>query len=266
MIDSKRKETQKPELIRRYIVVGSRRFSNYWWASVILLGGFGFLLTGISSYLNFNLLPFINEKNILFFPQGLVMCFYGILGLIFSCYLWLTIFWGVGGGFNEFNKRQGIVRIFRWGFPGKNRRIDLAYDIKDIEAIRVEIKEGLNPRRILYIRVKGKTTVSNVTSNTDISVRDGNKGSVNSDVKETMLMKENEKLLPASNEKKLSINPVDTSLMKGKKNVVGITKNFSLQNKRDIPLTRIGQPTTLEDIEKQAAELAKFLQVSLEMI
>ena len=227
-------ETQDPELIRRYIVVGSRRFSNYWWASVILLGGFGFLLTGISSYLNFNLLPFINEKNILFFPQGLVMCFYGILGLIFSCYLWLTIFWGVGGGFNEFNKRQGIVRIFRWGFPGKNRRIDLAYDIKDIEAIRVEIKEGLNPRRILYIRVKGKTTVSNVTSNTV-------KGSVNSDVKETVLMK-------------------------GQKNVVGITKNLSLQNKRDIPLTRIGQPTTLEDIEKQAAELAKFLQVSLEMI
>ena len=236
MIDSS--ETQKPELIRRYIVVGSRRFSNYWWASVILLGGFGFLLTGISSYLNFNLLPFINEKNILFFPQGLVMCFYGILGLIFSCYLWLTIFWGVGGGFNEFNKRQGIVRIFRWGFPGKNRRIDLAYDIKDIEAIRVEIKEGLNPRRILYIRVKGKTTVSNVTSNTDISYKDVNKGSVNSSVKE----------------------------MKGQKNVVGITKNLSLQNKRDIPLTRIGQPTTLEDIEKQAAELAKFLQVSLEMI
>ena len=227
-------ETQDPELIRRYIVVGSRRFSNYWWASVILLGGFGFLLTGISSYLNFNLLPFINQKNILFFPQGLVMCFYGILGLIFSCYLWLTIFWGVGGGFNEFNKRQGIVRIFRWGFPGKNRRIDLAYDIKDIEAIRVEIKEGLNPRRILYIRVKGKTTVSKVTSNTV-------KGSVNSDVKETVLMK-------------------------GQKNVVGITKNLSLQNKRDIPLTFLGQPTTLEDIEKQAAELAKFLQVSLEMI
>jgi len=248
MIDSS--EVQKPELIRRYIVVGSRRFSNYWWASVILLGGFGFLLTGISSYLSFNLLPFINEKNILFFPQGLVMCFYGILGLIFSCYLWLTIFWGVGGGFNEFNKRQGIVRIFRWGFPGKNRRIDLSYDIKDIEAIRVEIKEGLNPRRILYIRVKGNTTVPN-----------------------KMLVKDNENLLPASNDKKLSINPLtnrrfvsDSSLMKGKKNVVGITKNLSLQNKRDIPLTRIGQPTTLEDIEKQAAELAKFLQVSLEMI
>lgn len=227
-------ETQKSELIRRYVVVGSRRFSNYWWASIILLGGFGFLLTGISSYLNFDLLPFINSKNILFFPQGLVMCFYGILGLIFSCYLWLTLFWGVGGGFNEFNKKQGIVRIFRWGFPGKNRRIDLSYDIKDIEAIRVEIKEGLNPRRILYIRVKGNTTFSASSQNSEAKV--------------------------------FSKNSVKKSPTMNKDNVVGLAKDFSLQNKRDIPLTRIGQPTTLEDIEKQAAELAKFLQVSLEMI
>ena len=225
MINSSK--TQKSEEIRRYVAVGSRRFSNYWWASIILFGGFGFLLTGVSSYLNYDLLPFINSKNILFFPQGLVMCFYGILGLIFSCYLWLTLFWGVGGGFNEFNKKQGIVRIFRWGFPGKNRRIDLSYDVKDIEAIRVEIKEGLNPRRTLYIRVKGNTTCSTPSQN-DL------KGSSKNPVKN------------------ISTN-----------NLVGITQ---LQNKRDIPLTRIGQPTTLEDIEKQAAELAKFLQFSLEMI
>lgn len=233
----KSSEIQKSELIRRYVVVGSRRFSNYWWASIILLGGFGFLLTGISSYLNFDLLPFINSKNILFFPQGLVMCFYGILGLIFSCYLWLTLFWGVGGGFNEFNKKQGIVRIFRWGFPGKNRRIDLSYDIKDIEAIRVEIKEGLNPRRILYIRVKNNTTFS------------------------TTPLKQLH-----SKEKFYSKDSVKNSSTKNKNDGVGVRKDLSLQNKRDIPLTRIGQPTTLEDIEKQAAELAKFLQVSLEMI
>jgi hypothetical protein len=119
------------------------------------------------------------------------MCFYGLLGLLFSIYLWLTILWSVGGGFNEFNKKEGIVRIFRWGFPGKNRRIDIRYFIKDVESIRVELKEGLNPRRTIYIRFKGK---------------------------------------------------------------------------KDIPLTRIGQPLPLEEIEKQAAELAKFLQVSLEGI
>lgn len=223
-------QTQKSKSIRRYVIVGSRRLSNYWWASIILLGGFGFLLTGISSSLQFNLLPFINSKNILFFPQGLVMCFYGVLGLIFSCYLWLTLFWGVGGGFNEFNKKQGIVRIFRWGFPGKNRRIDLSYDIKDIEGIRIEIKEGLNPRRFLYIRVKGKRPLQD--SETKISNK----------------------------------NPVKKPLIKNKDNVKFGLKDFSLENKRDIPLARIAQPTSLEDIEKQATELANFLQVSLEII
>ena len=103
----------------------------------------------------------------------------------------VNIILSVGGGLMKFNKKDGIVRIFRWGFPGKNRRIDLLYSIKDIEAIRVELKEGLNPRRTIYLRVKGK---------------------------------------------------------------------------RDIPLTRIGQPMTLEEIEKQAADLAKFLQVSLEQL
>jgi hypothetical protein len=177
------------EYLRRYTVLGSRRWSNYCWASLIFLGGIGFLLTGISSYLGFNILPFLKAETIIFFPQGLVMCFYGFLGLLFSVYLWLTIFWNVGEGFNEFNKKDELVRIFRWGFPGKNRRIDLSYSLNDIQCIRVEIQEGLNPRRTIYMRVKGN---------------------------------------------------------------------------RDIPLTRVGQPMTLEQIEKQAAELAKFLQVSLE--
>ena len=36
------------------------------------------------------------------------------------------------------------------------------------------------------------------------------------------------------------------------------------KNKSDIPLTRIGQPMTLAEVEKQAADLAKFLQVPIE--
>lgn len=182
-------QDQKFETIRRYNVIGSRRWSNYWWATITFFGGTGFFFTGLSSYIGYNIFPFIHAETIPFFPQGIVMCFYGLLGLLFSIYLWLTILWSVGGGFNEFNKKEGIVRIFRWGFPGKNRRIDIRYFIKDVESIRVELKEGLNPRRTIYIRFKGK---------------------------------------------------------------------------KDIPLTRIGQPLPLEEIEQQAAELAKFLQVSLE--
>ena len=36
------------------------------------------------------------------------------------------------------------------------------------------------------------------------------------------------------------------------------------QGRQDIPLTRIGQPMTLEELEGQAAELARFLQVPIE--
>lgn len=184
-------QSEDLNLVRRYIVTGSRRGSNYWWASILFLGSLGFLLTGVSSYLKTNLVWFVHYENILFFPQGLVMCFYGVLGFFFSFYLWLTLFWSIGGGFNEFNKKDGIVRIFRWGFPGKNRRIDLEYNIKNVEGIRVELTEGINPRRTIYIKIK---------------------------------------------------------------------------ESNDIPLTRIGQPITLVEVERQAAELAKFLQVSLEMV
>ena len=81
------------------------------------------------------------------------------------------------------------MRIFRWGLPGRNRRIDLVYKIGDVEGIRVELKEGVNPKRTISLKVKGKG---------------------------------------------------------------------------HIPLTRIGQPIGLEDIETEASELAQFLKVSLE--
>jgi hypothetical protein len=45
--------------IRRYIVMGSQRVKNWWARSS---GGLGFLLTGLSSYLQFDLLPIIHSK------------------------------------------------------------------------------------------------------------------------------------------------------------------------------------------------------------
>ena len=175
--------------IRRYLITGSQRWSNYWWASIISLGGSAFLCTGFASFLQTSFFLFNQSETISFFPQGLVMCFYGSLGLLFGIYLWCTIFWRVGNGFNEFNKQEGRVRIFRWGLPGRDRRIDLVYRLDQIEGVRVQLKEGINPKRTISLKIKGK----------------GN-----------------------------------------------------------IPLTRIGQPIALQDIETEASELAQFLQVGLE--
>lgn len=141
---------------RRYLITGAQRISNYWWAFIISFGGLAFLITGFASFLQKNIFFFNQSKTIVFFPQGLIMCFYGCLGLLFGFYLWCTVFWKIGDGFNEFNQNQGVVRIFRWGLPGKTRRIDFQYQMDEIEGVRVELKEGVNPRRIISLKVKGK--------------------------------------------------------------------------------------------------------------
>ncbi len=140
-------------------ILGSRRFSNYWWATIVSSGAIGFLLSGISSYLKVNLLPFANPTELLFVPQGLTMGLYGVAGLLLALYFWMLVILNVGGGYNEFNKETGEIKIFRWGFFGKNRRIEINCRTKDVQAVQVEIKEGLNPRRALYLRVKGRRNI-----------------------------------------------------------------------------------------------------------
>ncbi|MEH2200346.1 photosystem I assembly protein Ycf4 [Nostoc sp.] len=170
-------------------VLGSRRFSNYWWATIVTLGASGFLLAGISSYSKVNLLIVSDPTKLVFVPQGLVMGLYGSAGLLLATYLWLVILLDVGGGYNEFDRETGTIKIFRWGFPGKNRRIEIDSRIEDVQSVRIAVKEGLNPRRALYLRIKGR---------------------------------------------------------------------------RDIPLTRVGQPLSLTELETEGAKLARFLEVSLE--
>ena len=176
--------------IRRYQIIGARRISNYIWILFIGLGSIAFFITGVVSF--YNPLNFIGLSltTVSFWPQGLVMSFYGLIGLIFSLYLGLTLLWNIGSGFNEFDLSTKSVRIFRWGFPGKNRRINLYYPFEDIENIRLEIKQGINPKRTIYLQVLGN---------------------------------------------------------------------------RAIPLTRIGEPLSYEELENQAADLAKYLQVSLKL-
>jgi len=180
---------QRENRVIRQPVLGSRRFSNYWWATIVSVGATGFFLAGLSSYFKVNFLPVGDATQLVFIPQGVAMGFYGVAGLLLALYLWLVILGDVGGGYNEFNKETGMVQIFRWGFPGKNRRIEFSCRLQDVQSIRAEIKEGLNPRRVLYLRVK---------------------------------------------------------------------------DRRDVPMTRVGQPLSLSELENQGAELARFLGVPLE--
>jgi hypothetical protein len=177
------------ENIRYDLILGSRRFSNYLWVILTLIGGVGFLLAGLSSYLEIELLPFGNTNEIMFIPQGIVMTFYGTIGSLFSLSLLTLIICNVGGGYNSYDLIKQEITIFRIGFPGVKSEIYLKYMLRDIKALKLTITEGLNPKREIYL----------------------------------------------------------------------VTKD-----KKRIPLTRVGEPLLLSQIEIEAVELANFLKVNLE--
>lgn len=154
------------------LITGSRKISNFCWAFILLVGSLGFLLVGISSYLGRNLISLFPTQQILFFPQGIVMSFYGIAGLFISSYLWCTISWNVGSGYDRFDRKEGIVYIFRWGFPGKNRRIFFRYLIKDIQSIRIELKEGIYTRRVLYLEIRGQGAIPLTRTDENLTPRE----------------------------------------------------------------------------------------------
>ncbi len=145
--------------IRQDKIIGSRRFSNYFWSFFLLVGGLGFLLAGISSYLKTNLLPFTNSSELVFIPQGLVMMFYGTLSLGISFYIIFTLILDVGSGYNEYNKIEKIVKIIRKGFPGKNREVLLTYPLSNVRSIGIKITEGLNPTRSIYLCLKDERNI-----------------------------------------------------------------------------------------------------------
>jgi len=175
--------------IRQDKIVGSRRFSNYFWSIFLFVGGLGFLLAGISSYFKINFLPFANPTELVFIPQGLVMMFYGTLSLGISIYIITTLLLDVGSGYNEYNKTENLVKIVRKGFPGKNREILLTYPLSNVQSIGIKITEGLNPTRSIYL---------------------------------------------------------------------------CLKDERQIPLTPVQEPTSISELEEEAADLAKFLDLKLE--
>nr|YP_010285162.1 photosystem I assembly protein Ycf4 [Silene stewartiana]UKQ57897.1 photosystem I assembly protein Ycf4 [Silene stewartiana]UKQ58061.1 photosystem I assembly protein Ycf4 [Silene stewartiana] len=154
------------------LITGSRKISNLGWAIILFIGSLGFVLVGISSYLGRNFISLFPPQQILFFPQGIVMSFYGIAGLFISSYLWCTISLNVGSGYDFFNKKEGIVCIFRWGFPGKNRRICLRFLIKDIQSIRIEFKEGIYTRRVLYLEIRGQGAIPLTRTDENLTPRE----------------------------------------------------------------------------------------------
>ncbi|MEY2644453.1 MAG: hypothetical protein RLZZ611_1102 [Cyanobacteriota bacterium] len=167
-------------------VLGSRRLSNVLMAAVVSTGGLGFLLTSASSRLGRDLLPIGHPAELTWVPQGLVMGLYGLAAALLASYLWAVIAIDVGAGANRFDKAAGTLTVTRRGF---RQVISVTTPLREIQAVKVEVRDGLNPRRRLALRVQGR---------------------------------------------------------------------------RDLPLTRVGEPMPLVELERGGAELARFLGVPLE--
>lgn len=167
-------------------VLGSRRLSNMLVAAAVTTGGLGFLLTSLSSRLGRDLLPIGHPAELEWVPQGLVMGLYGVAALLLATYLWAVIGIDVGSGANRFDRGAGQAVITRRGF---RQMITVEIPLREIQAVKVEVRDGLNPRRRLALRVQGR---------------------------------------------------------------------------RDLPLTRVGEPMPLADLELAGAKLARFLAVPLE--
>ncbi|KAJ8447507.1 LOW QUALITY PROTEIN: hypothetical protein Cgig2_019501 [Carnegiea gigantea] len=137
------------------LITGSRKISNFCWAFILFLGSLGFLLVGISSYLGRNLISLFPPQPIFFFfpLQGIVMSFYGSQASLLAP-VCAVQFRGIG--YDPFDRKEGRVFIFRWGFPGKNRRIFLRFLIKDIKSIRMELQEGIYTCSVLYLKIRGQ--------------------------------------------------------------------------------------------------------------
>lgn len=125
-------EKIKNKTILEENIIEENRALKYLINYIIFFGGFGFLITGISSFYRTNLIPFLNSNDILFFPQGLTMCFYGICGIIVGINQLRILILRIGEGYNKFDKENGTMEIFRKGFKGKNSDIKIIHPLSDI--------------------------------------------------------------------------------------------------------------------------------------
>ncbi len=179
-------EANSSDTYLEQIIKGSRKFSNYVVSTMLTIGGIGFLLASISSYFGKDLLPLGKPSTLIFVPQGLVMGLYGIAASLLAIYLWSLVSVDFGSGVNTFDKKTGILFLSRRAYF---KEILVEIPIKDIQSVKMDIKEGFNARRRICLKVKGR---------------------------------------------------------------------------KDIPITGTGSPQPLLQLEQEAAQLARFLEVNLE--
>lgn len=126
----------KTEYLYKEYISESDKLLKFIINCVILGGATGFLCVGISSYIQYDIIPLLKSSQIIFFPQGLTMCFYGTCGLLVGINQMRILVANIGEGYNEFDKKEGVMTIYR---KGKNSDIKISYPLTDIVRIKIYI-------------------------------------------------------------------------------------------------------------------------------
>ena len=181
-------EKDSSSLVLEQKIKGSRKVSNYLVASMLSIGGVGFLLASFSSYFGKDFLPLGNPSTLIFVPQGLIMGLYGVAAFLLALYFWRLISIDYGSGVNRFDKNKGVLSLSRRGLL---KNIEIEIPISEIKAVKLDVREGFNPLRRVSLRIKGR---------------------------------------------------------------------------KDLPISKVGAPKPLLELENEGAEIARFLEVNLEGI
>ena len=116
------------------------------------------------------------------------MGLYGVAAFFVAIYFWRLIGVDYGSGVNRFDKNKGFLFLSRRGLF---KNIEIEIPLNEIKAVKLDVREGFNPRRRVSLRIKGR---------------------------------------------------------------------------KDLPISRVGAPKPLLDLENEGAEIARFLEVNLEGI
>jgi len=167
-------ESQGEILLYSEFITGAGRVTNYFWSVILFLFGFGFLASGFSSYFVYSKISisFLNITDIEFIPQGILLLFYGSCAILLSILISIFVNLDIGSGTNTYDLETEVIRIARKGFPKFTGNLSLiqsniylVYPFSQVLYIELEIINGLNPKRVIYLCLKDSRRIPLTPSN-----------------------------------------------------------------------------------------------------
>ena len=145
-------------------IISSKHRENTLLSNLLSIVGVGYFLTGVSSFYNTNYLLLPGCETISFIPQGIVMVFYGTVGIFLGMFLnFLVLCFKIGFGVNVYNQKREMIIISRRLFPKFNRKdmkLCCVVSFFEVASLKVSLTYGKEGCLILYKKNSSVITLS----------------------------------------------------------------------------------------------------------